>query len=154
MTIPSPQRIVQPEAPVTPEDPNTWITSMEEVIKRINESMKAMKKENEDIASRLPPWKEPGLEEKCKAKRKGKYRWVKETMKALSMVVAIHLPRAGKALPIKGPTMRKLRHNNLMARNLTIDGPIIDGLVIAGPIIAGLARLRTKRSRSMKMPRT
>jgi hypothetical protein len=72
MTIPSPSQIVQLEAPVMLEDPNTQITSLEEVIKHISESMEAMKKANEDIAFRLPPRKEPRLEEKCKVKEKGK----------------------------------------------------------------------------------
>jgi hypothetical protein len=54
MTIPSPSRVAQPEAQIVPEDPNTWITSLEEIIKCISESMEAMKKTNEDIASRLP----------------------------------------------------------------------------------------------------
>jgi hypothetical protein len=64
MAIPSPSRVAQLEALVRPEDPNTRITLLEEVIKRISESMEAMKKTNEDIASRLPPWKEPGHEER------------------------------------------------------------------------------------------
>jgi hypothetical protein len=68
----SPQRIAQPEALVIPEDPNTRIISLEEVIKRISKSMEAIKKANEDIASRLPPRMEPRLEEKREAKRKGK----------------------------------------------------------------------------------
>jgi hypothetical protein len=55
-----------------PEDPNVRISSLEEVIKHISESMEAMKKMNENIASRLPPRKESGLEERHEAKRKGK----------------------------------------------------------------------------------
>ena len=72
MAIPSPSRVAQLEAPVVLDDPNTWITSLEEVIKRISQSMEAMKKMNEDIASRLPPRKEPGHEERRKMKGKGK----------------------------------------------------------------------------------
>jgi hypothetical protein len=54
MTIPSPSRVVIPEDQETPADPNAWINSLEEVIKRISESMEAMKKNNEDLVSRLP----------------------------------------------------------------------------------------------------
>jgi hypothetical protein len=51
MTIPSPSRVALPEVQEIPADPNTRITSLEEVIKRISESMEAMKKTNEDLAS-------------------------------------------------------------------------------------------------------
>ena len=72
MATPSPQQNVQPETLVMLDDPNTRITSLEEVIKCISKSMEAIKKVNEDIASRLPPWKEPGPKERCEAKCKGK----------------------------------------------------------------------------------
>jgi hypothetical protein len=42
------------EDQAAPADPDTRISSLEEVIKRISESMEAMKKTNEDLASRLP----------------------------------------------------------------------------------------------------
>jgi hypothetical protein len=144
MATSSPQQIVQLEAPVMPEDPNVWISSLEEVIKHIRESMEAMKKVNENIASRLPPTKETGLEERRKTNEKARYQWVRETMKALSTAITIHLPREGKTLFIKGPTLRKLGRSNLIARNLTI----------VSLIIVGLAKPRTKKSRSMKMSRT
>lgn len=64
MTTPQPHPLVQPGAPVVPDDTNTQITSLDEVIKRINESMEAMKKANEDIVSWLPLRKEPRLEER------------------------------------------------------------------------------------------
>ena len=54
------------------DDSNARITSLEEVIKCISESMEAMKKLNEDIASRQPLRKEPELEERCEVIRKGK----------------------------------------------------------------------------------
>jgi hypothetical protein len=54
------------------EDPNTRITSLEEVIKCISESMEATKKTNNDIASRLPTRKEPRHEERRKTKAKDK----------------------------------------------------------------------------------
>jgi hypothetical protein len=67
MTIPSPSRGIIPEDQAAPADPNTRISSLEEVIKRISESMEAMKKTNEDLASRLPLQKQPGHEEKRKS---------------------------------------------------------------------------------------
>jgi hypothetical protein len=72
MIIPSPLRVAQPEAQGIPKDPNTWITSLEEVIKCISESTKAMKKTNEDITSQLPHRKESGHEERHKPKGKEK----------------------------------------------------------------------------------
>jgi hypothetical protein len=72
MAIPSPSGVTQLEAQGRPEDPNTWITSLEEVIKCISKSMEAMKKTNEDITSRLPPRKKPGHEKRSKMKGKEK----------------------------------------------------------------------------------
>jgi hypothetical protein len=64
MTIPSPSRGIIPEDQAAPADPDTRISSLEEVIKRISESMEAMKKTNEDLASRLP------LQETARTRRK------------------------------------------------------------------------------------
>ena len=72
MAIPLPPRIIQLETLVMPEDPNTQITSLEEVINRISEFMEAMKKTNKDIASRLPHRKEPVHKERLKMKGKSK----------------------------------------------------------------------------------
>jgi hypothetical protein len=74
MTIPSPSRVIIPEDQAAPADPDTRISSLEEVIKRISESMEAMKKTNEDLASRLPLQKQPGHEEKRKPVGKEKMR--------------------------------------------------------------------------------
>jgi translation elongation factor EF-1beta len=49
---------------VIPTDPNARITSLEEVIKHINESIEVMKKSNEDIASQLLSRKDLELEER------------------------------------------------------------------------------------------
>jgi hypothetical protein len=87
MAISSPSQAAQLEALVRLEDPNTRITSLEEVIKRISELMEAMKKTNEDIASQLPPRKEPGHEERQKEKRRCKVD--REKRKALFMAVTI-----------------------------------------------------------------
>jgi hypothetical protein len=51
MTIISSSQVTQPEALGRAEDPNSQITLLEEVIKRISKLMEAMKKTNEDIAS-------------------------------------------------------------------------------------------------------
>jgi hypothetical protein len=72
MTIPSPSCVVVPKDQETPVDPNTRINSLEEVIKRISESMEAMKKTNEDFISRLPLRKQLRHEKRHKPARKEK----------------------------------------------------------------------------------
>jgi hypothetical protein len=74
MTIPSPSRIVILEDQAAPADPNTRINSLEEVIKRISESMEAMKKTNDDLVSRLPLRKQPRHEERRKPVGREKIR--------------------------------------------------------------------------------
>jgi hypothetical protein len=74
MTIPSPSCVMIPEDQATPADPNTRINSLEEVIKRISESVEAMKKTNEDLISRLPLQKQPRHEERRKTVGKEKVR--------------------------------------------------------------------------------
>jgi hypothetical protein len=74
MTFLSPSRVGIPEDPAAPADPNTRTNSLEEVIKRISESMEAMKKTNEDLASRLPLKKQPEREERRKPVGKEKIR--------------------------------------------------------------------------------
>jgi hypothetical protein len=67
MAIPSPSRVVQQEASVRPEDPNTRITSLEEVIKRVSKSVEAIGKEGEDLTSWLLLRKDIKLEERRKS---------------------------------------------------------------------------------------
>jgi hypothetical protein len=74
MTIPSPSCVVIPGDQAAPANLNTQINSLEEVIKRISESMEAMRKTNEDLISRLPLRKQLGNEERRKSARKEKMR--------------------------------------------------------------------------------
>jgi hypothetical protein len=65
---------VIPEDQAAPVDPNARINLLEEVVKRISESMEAIKKTNEDLISRLPLRKQLGHEERRKPAGKEKMR--------------------------------------------------------------------------------
>jgi hypothetical protein len=91
--------MVIPEDQAAPVDLNARINSLEEVIKRISESMEAMKKTNEDLVSRLPLRKQLGHEERHKLA--GKEKCAIRRKKALFTVIIMPGHIARKILPTK-----------------------------------------------------